>query len=387
MRVLVLHSRYQSGALSGENRVVDEEVALLRAAGHEVEALTPSPDDFGSPALALRSLVSAGAGRMVRETVRRGRFDVVHCHNVYPALGPRVLSAAAEGGAAVVLTLHNYRLLCIAATFFRDGHVCEDCLGRAPWPGVVHACYRSSRRQSAVLAGSTALARATHTLDLVDRFLAVSHFVRAKHVQAGFPPERLLVKPNVVPPGEIREGPGTYFLALSRLSVEKGLLELVRVWQPDLGVLRLVGDGPLRGEIERLAAERGIHLEGPASPQDVPALLAGARALLLPSACYEGQPRSAIEAYAAGVPVIASRFGALTELVDEGKTGLTVPPGEADGWRRAVRELADDATSVRLGRGALERWRESFSPERGLELLEAAYADALAARAQPSSSR
>jgi glycosyltransferase involved in cell wall biosynthesis len=192
----------------------------------------------------------------------------------------------------------------------------------------------------------------------------------------------VLVKPNVVPAGELRAGPGTYFLVLSRLSVEKGLDELVRAWHPDLGVLRLVGDGPLRPEIERLAEGHGVRVEPPAAPAEVPSLIAGARALLLPSACYEGQPRVALEAYSAGVPVVASRLGALPELVHDGETGLTVARGDLSGWRAAVTSLATDETSLRLGRGALELWRARFSPERGLAALEDAYAAARLARSE-----
>ena len=387
LRILVAHSTYRSGALSGENRVVGEEVALLRAGGHEVETLTPSPTGMSRPTLALRSLASLGTARGLRERVRDAGFDVVHFHNLYPTLGPRALEGAASGGAAVVMTLHNYRLMCIAATFFRAGHVCEDCFGRSPWPGVVHGCYRDSRAESAVLGGATVVARRTGALAAVHRFLAVSGFVRDKHVEAGLPSDRVLVKPNVVPGVQVRAGAGTYFLVLSRLSVEKGLDELVQAWDPGLGILRIVGDGPLRSKIERLAEGRGIRVEPPVAPEAVPALLAGARALLLPSACYEGQPRAVLEAYAAGVPVIASRLGALPELVLDGESGMTVSRGDLAGWRAAVATLADADTSLRLGRGALALWRKRFSPQQGLAALEEAYSEALLARSESAADR
>jgi glycosyltransferase involved in cell wall biosynthesis len=214
----------------------------------------------------------------------------------------------------------------------------------------------------------------------VDRFLAVSEFVRDRHVDAGFPSERVVVKPNFVRSTVVREGPGTHFLVLSRMSVEKGLDELVQAWKPELGTLRVVGDGPLRAQIERLAAGRGVQVEPPIEPNEVPSAVAAARAVLIPSACYEGQPRVALEAYAAGVPIVVSRLGALPELVDGGETGLTVAPGDLDGWRAAARVLADDETSRRLGAGALRRWESMFSPERGLRALESAYAAACESR-------
>jgi glycosyltransferase involved in cell wall biosynthesis len=382
MRILILHSRYTSGSLSGENRVVDEEAALLREAGHDVDVLAPSPDEIPRAALAGRTVASTGVAAEVRERVRRERVEIVHCHNLFPALGPAVVPAAAEAGAAVVVTLHNYRLMCLAGTFFRDGRICEDCLGRSPWPGVLHACYRGSRPESAVLAGSVVVARIRRTYDHVHRFLAVSEFVRAKHVEAGFSPRRVLVKPNVVPAQPKRDGPGEYFLVLGRLSVEKGVSQVVRAWNERLGTLRVVGDGPMRAEIERLAVGRGVRVEGPVPPGDVAGIVSRARALVLPSACFEGQPRAILEAYAAGVPVIASRIGGIPDLVADGETGLTVPPDDSSGWREAAEQLAEDGASVRLGEGAYARWGERFSPARGREMLERAYGEALEERAQ-----
>jgi glycosyltransferase involved in cell wall biosynthesis len=384
MRILILHSRYRSGALSGENRVVVEEADLLRSAGHDVDVLAPSPDDSSRAALAARSLASVGIGAVVADRVRSRKIEIVHCHNVYPALGAGVFTAAAKGGAAVVVTLHNYRSMCLAGTFFRDGHVCQDCLGRLPWPGVVHACYRGSRSQSAVLAASLVAARAMQTLDSVHRFLAVSAFIRKKHIEAGFPADRILVKPNVVAAQTLREGPGTYFLLLSRLVVEKGISDIVRAWDEDLGELRIAGDGPERVHLERLAMGRGVRLEGAVSPEVIPALLAGARALLLPSLWFEGQPRVVVEAYAAGVPVVATRIGGLAEVVIDGETGITVPLGDSEGWRTAAKRLKEDGLSVRLGEAAHRIWMERFSPERGLTMLEAAYGEALEERVRSS---
>jgi glycosyltransferase involved in cell wall biosynthesis len=381
MRVLVLHSRYLSGSLSGENRVVEEETELLRAAGHHVTTLSPSADDFSPSALAARSLASTGVAHAVRERVAVEKIDVVHAHNLYPTLGPRVLKAAKAAGAAVVMTLHNYRLMCIAGTFFREGRICEDCLGGTPLPGVLHACYRHSRAQSAVLATSLASARMTAVFAAVDCYLAVSQFVRDKHVVAGLPAEKIVVKPNVVPAQVRRDGPGTYFLVLSRLSVEKGVSEIVRAWDPRLGELRIVGDGPEARELARLAGGRGIRIEPGVAPHEVPALLVGARAVIVPSACFEGQPRVVLEAYSSGVPVLASRIGGLSEVVLDGETGVTIERGDLAGWRAAVARLADDGESIRLGEAAHELWRERFSPERGLAQLEDVYERAVDARA------
>ncbi|MDP9233048.1 MAG: glycosyltransferase, partial [Actinomycetota bacterium] len=211
MRVLLLHSRYLSGPASGENRVLEDETRLLREAGHDVGVWAPEPEVGGSVATAragASAIWSRGAARHVRDLVRRRRIDVVHVHNLFPTLSPAVLRAARAAGAAVVVTLHNYRLMCLPANFLRDGRPCEDCLGRFPWPGVVHRCYRGSALGSATLAASLGVHRRAGTFDAVSRFLAVSEFVRVKHVQGGIDPERIRIKPNFTRPTERRTGAG-----------------------------------------------------------------------------------------------------------------------------------------------------------------------------------
>ncbi len=370
MRVLVLHSRYRSGAISGENRVVDDEVRLLREAGHEVRVLDPQPDS------ALRSAVGViwDARRVgeVRGTVRAFRPDVVHVHNVFPALSPAVIRVSAAEGVPVAMTLHNFRLFCLPATLLRNGRVCEDCLGRLPWRGVLHGCFRESVLASVPYFAALSLHRSIGTFGRVARFLAVSGFVRAKHAEAGLDGARIVVKPNFAWPAPRREGPGGPFLYLGRLSEEKGVEDLVRAWRSDLGRLVVVGDGPLAPRLRALAGE-GVELRGSVPPEEVPALVAGVRAVLVPSLCYEAFARVVVEAYAAGVPVVASRIGALPEVVEEGVTGLLAEPGDLASWAEALERLRDDELVLRLGEGAYRRWCERYTPEDNLRQLEAIY--------------
>jgi glycosyltransferase involved in cell wall biosynthesis len=372
MKVLVLHSRYLSGPSSGENRVVEDEVELLRAAGHEVRLWAPSPEDApaASPArLAARAVWSRAAASQVARLAETLRPDVVHVHNLYPMLSPAVLRTAF---APVVVTLHNYRLLCLPATFLRDERACEDCLGKLPWRGVAHRCYRGSAGGSAALAASLAVHRRAGTFRQVSAFLAVSEFVRDKHVEAGMDAARIRVKPNFVAAMPRREGPGGGFLYLGRLSSEKGLDRLIGQWRDVPARLEVVGDGPERARLEAAAPEN-VEFRGAVPPGEVGAYLARARALVLPSICYEGAPRTVVEAYASGVPVIANRNGALPSVVADGVTGLLVDPGSPGGWRDALGRLGDDAASVRLGEGAFAAWHSRYSPEQGLADLEAAY--------------
>jgi glycosyltransferase involved in cell wall biosynthesis len=384
MRVLILHSRYLSGAASGENRVVEDETTLLRDAGHDVRLLNPSPDASGmlgrvrTGASAIRSGDAAGR---VGEIVRSRAIDVMHAHNLFPTLSPSVLAAASAGGAAVVVTLHNYRLMCLPATFLRDGRPCEACLGHLPWRGVVHRCYRDSALGSGALAASLGVHRRLGTFERVTRYLAVSEFVRQKHIEGGIAADRIAVKGNFAWPASARRGPGEYFLFLGRLSPEKGVDTLLEAWRRGggLGRLVVVGDGPEKAELRRTAPV-GVEFCGQVPATDVARIMSRARALLVPSRWYEASPRTIIEAYASGVPVVASRIGALPEAVDDGKSGYLAAPDDAAAWAEAATRLLDDGESRRLGEGAVRRWRERHSPQAGLAALEEAYEDASAIR-------
>jgi glycosyltransferase involved in cell wall biosynthesis len=374
VRILILHSRYLSGAASGENRVVDDEARVLTDGGHRVDVWDPAPNSTHGLRLmgtAARAIWSTEATARIRGLIRRSKVEIVHCHNLFPLLSPAVLRAASGEGAAVVMTLHNYRLLCLPATFIRDGRICEDCLGRRPWPGVLHACYRDSTLGSAALATSLTLHNAFHTFDRVTKYLAVSGFVRRKYVEAGWPADRIEVKSNFAWRNPTRGGPGRYFLYLGRLSPEKGVATLLAAWRRSSARLLVIGDGPTAQAL-RGGAPPNVEFRPTVSPAEVPALIREARALLLPSLWYEAQPRVILEAYAAGVPVLASDLGALPEAVPP-DSGLLVAPGDAGAWADAVERLLDDRESERLGQGAWRRWRDQYSPERALQNLEDAY--------------
>jgi glycosyltransferase involved in cell wall biosynthesis len=379
MRILVLHSRYLSGGVSGENRVVDDETKLLREAGHQVWLWDPTPTTTSGLQLlrvGVKTIWSTSAVTKVRELIRQTRADIVHCHNLFPELSPAVLREASSQ-AAVVMTLHNFRSLCLPATFVRDGRVCEDCLGRLPWPGVVHGCYRGSKAGSAVLASSLALHRTLGTFDRTTLYFAVSEFIKQKHVQAGWAHDRISVKSNFAWPSRRREGSGEYFLYLGRLSAEKGISTLLEAFEELPAPLIVVGDGPQADELRAMTSSPSIHFRGAVSPSEVDSLLRRARALLVPSIWYEGQPRGILEAYAAGVPVVASDIGGLPEAVVDGVTGFLVPAGNPKPWMRAVERLLEDAEAERLADGAWLRWHERYTPEQGLEGLESAYERAL----------
>jgi glycosyltransferase involved in cell wall biosynthesis len=391
MRILILHSRYLSGAVSGENRVVEDEARLLSDAGHEVEVWTPAPADSGGLDLVrvgVDAIWSRAAVANVVERIERFSPDIVHCHNLFPALSPAVLRACARTPVASVVTLHSYRLMCAPGTFVRDGRICEDCLGKGQWRSVIHRCHRDSALASAALSASMSLHRAMGSFAGATLYLAVSEFMAQKYEAAGlFPKDKIMVKSNFAWPTPVREGGGEYFLYLGRLAPEKGTATLLRAWERVPAELKIVGDGPEADQLRR-DAPRNVSFTGAIPSDEVPGVLAKARALLVPSEWYEGQPRGILEAYAAGVPVIASRIGGLPEVVHEGKTGLLCEPGDPGAWAEAAVALSHDGEAERLGHGAHDEWTRRFSPSHGLASLEAAYEQALRKSAsQPSVSR
>ncbi|PYX03867.1 MAG: glycosyl transferase family 1, partial [Acidobacteria bacterium] len=250
MKVLVAHNSYQHAG--GEDAVFDNEARLLRQSGHEVREYLDDNHriaEFSSTRLGIETLWSRSSYKKLSAVLAEFRPNVVHFHNTFPLISPSVYYAARNHSVPVVQTLHNYRLFCPAAAFFRDGKVCEDCLDKSRWQAVRHACYRQSRSASSAVAAMLSFHHWYGTWkNLVNCYIALSEFSRAKFIEAGLPPEKIVVKPNFVLP-DPGVGPGSreYAVFLGRLSEEKGLRTLVQAWAhvnrncP----LRVIGEGPL----------------------------------------------------------------------------------------------------------------------------------------------
>lgn len=384
LRVLQIHTRYREPG--GEDTVAATEAALLRRAGHDVVQHAPR-NPHGALAAGAALALSAWnpfAAREVAALVDRQRPDVAHVHNTWFASTVSVVAALAARGVPVVVTLHNYRLVCANAMLHRDGRPCEDCVGRLPWPAVRHRCYRGSLPAS--LAAATAVAADRRTwASAVDVFLVLSDFARERFVRAGLPAGRLRVTPNVVAdPGPRPQPPsrsGTVVFA-GRLSPEKGVDVLLDAWAraapPGLELL-VVGDGPARAALQP-RAPAGVTFTGRLAPDEVSALLRRARAAVLPSLWYEGQPMIVLEAFSAGLPVVGSDLGGIPELLAGQGDGWLAAPGDADAWAAALARLRDDDLVDAAGAAARRTWQQRHSPEAGLRALEAAYAQAQARR-------
>lgn len=323
----------------------------------------------------------------LRELIRQHHIEIIHVHNSLPLVSPAAYYAARAEGAAVVQTLHNYRLLCPAATLYRHGQICQKCLGRkVAWPGVLHGCYQASRATTAAVAGMLAVHGAMGTwANLVDRYIALTEFGRRKFVEGGLPETRIMVKPNFVYPDP---GPGTgdgkYAIFAGRLTPEKGIQTLLKAWQalgPHLP-LKIVGDGPLGPEVREAAAGNpAIQWLGRRPQAEVHALIGQAMFLVFPSEWYETFGLVAIEAFAKGTPVVASAIGALEELVDHGQTGLHFRPGDAGDLAAKVRQLLDDpSTLTPMRHNARATFQSQYTADRNYRMIRGIYEVALQSR-------
>ena len=287
----------------------------------------------------------------------------------------------------MVQTLHNYRLFCPAATFFRDGHVCEECVQHTLWRSVRYACYRNSRPATATVALMLAVHRRRRTWTRqVDCYIALTEFSRRKFIEAGLPAEKVVVKPNFVHPDpRARNGRGEYALFVGRLSPEKGLHTLLDAWQRlrDRVPLRIVGDGPLRPELEADASRRGlsgVSFDGRLPHDQTLEAMKGARFLVFPSEWYEPFGLTIAEAFACGVPVVASRLGAIEEIVEDGRTGLHFTPGDPDVLAAKVEwAWTHPERMEEMGRAARAEYEAKYTAERNYQMLMDIYQRAIAA--------
>lgn len=389
MNILLVHNFYQESG--GEDQVFADEGKLLESRGHKVFRFTMHNDairQMSSVAVACKTLWNRQSQVLLRKAIRQSRAQVVHFHNTFPLISPAAYYAAHEEGAAVVQTLHNYRLLCPAALFFRQGQVCEECLGRVPWPGVMHGCYRSNRFASAVVAAMLTSHRLLRTWQReVDVYIVLTEFARRKFIAGGLPPERIIVKPNFVDPDPgIGDGQGDYFLFVGRLSHEKGVETMLQAWEQmpadSTSALKVLGDGPLRAEVEEASRRTpAIQYLGRCPSDRVYAMMGSARALIFPSRCYEGLPRTIVEAMAKGTPVVASRLGSMSELIRHEHNGLLFESGNPQDLLQQVKRVAHGQIDLaRMRKAARQEFELRYTAQQNYSKLMACYQQALGNR-------
>jgi glycosyltransferase involved in cell wall biosynthesis len=398
LRVLVVHNWYRSGQPSGEDRVVDQELAILNEAGHQATLFERHSDDIASMptlekmAVPLRVPWNARVRSELAGHLAAERPDIVHIHSTFPLLSPSVLAACTDACVPVVATLHNYLQVCPSGTLFRDGRICTDCTRGLPVASVRHGCYRGSAVATVPCASSLMLNRRRWRTG-VARFLCVSNAQRDMLISSGIPAHKMAVKYNFVPdPGVHRSGHGDYFLFLGRMTEEKGLRDLMAAWDRITahGVtpmpLLLAGAGPMEQEVAAWARDRpDVRYLGLRSRTECEALTARAAAVVAPSRWMEPLGTVVISAMAAGVPTVAPAHGSFIELTRNGETGVLYQPGNVVELAAAIERVASDpAENIRMGQGGRRYYEQAFTPEVGLAALVAAYRSVIAEERIPA---
>ncbi len=399
MKILLVHNFYGSTAPSGENTAFVSEASLLRNRGHSIIEFTRHSDEllhqglYGTVRGALGTVWNPMSLRKLKSTLRETRPEIVHVHNTFPILSPSVLYATSDLNIPTVMTLHNYRIGCSAATALRKDEPCTLCLDKkSVLPALRYGCYRDNRIATLPVSLMIALHNAKNTWKKnVDAFITLTEFQRKKMVQFGIPEASLFVKPQFLenPPEPLpwrrRESKAVF---IGRLYAAKGIHILIESWMKwgkNAAPLEIIGDGPMRNELMNAAskseAASSISFLGNLSHVEAMKRLSSAKLLILPSLCFEGFPMVVQEAYAHGVPIAASNIGSLPHLIAENRTGTLFAPGNAESLLASVQTLLADDKQLRiLGAQAKQEFDSKYTAGKNYDILMSIYASAAAYR-------
>lgn len=377
-KVLVVHNHYQHKG--GEDSVVDAEIDLLKSYGNDVRTYFRSNHEINSQSLIATALNTVWSNKTVSDIqvmCAEFRPDIIHVHNVNPLISPSLFWAANRLGIPVVQTLHNFRYMCLNALYLRNEEICEDCAGSLPWRGVLRKCYRDSTMASLGLASTLAFHRGVGTYSKkISAFIALNEFCKEKFVAAGLPKRKVFVKPNFVDASEPAREKRNGFLYVGRLSKEKGVAVLSDCARFCSEVkFNVAGVGPEFALMQNIS---NVNMLGMVDQFNVRFEMDRAVALILPSICYENFPRTIVEAFAAGLPVIASRIGAMAELVENGVTGLLFEPGDPRDLAEKVKWASLNSNEMlEMGKRAREKYSEFYTPKKNYEQMMSIYAKVL----------
>lgn len=371
MKVLMVHNDY--GKYSGEEAVVDKMAAMLGGLGHEVAQLRMTTAGAReSLSGKIRGFVSGvycpGGVKAMREALRREKPDVVNIHNLFPFISPAALRECKKAGVPVIMTVHNFRLICPTGLFMRNNRPCELCLEKGnEWGCVRYNCEHSMLKSVGYAARNAVGRLRRHYLDCVNRFACITDFQRRKLIAAGFPAERIVVIPNSIDataePSASTDG--GYVAFSGRISGEKGVDMIIETARRNPGIpFRLAGAVRDKELVENLP--ENVKLMGHLSGAGFERFNSEARFFVMASRCYEGFPMAILEAARYGKPTIAPDHGGFSEIIGRGTDaiGVLFTPNDTDSLSAAVSSLwADSAESARLGAAANSKLRTRYSTE------------------------
>ncbi len=384
MRILLLHNKYQYAG--GEDKVFESEGELLSNHNHQVERLifdnSLIATGFDKLMSGIMGIYNFKSASVVNKKMKEFKPDILHVHNFVPLASPSVFYVAKRHKVPVILTLHNYRLICPSATLYHNHRIYEKSIHSFfPIDAVLKGVYRNSVIQTAGIALMTTIHNLIGTWkNKVDKFITLTAFARSKflesRVQASA--DQFMLKPNFIDdPGNGNETRDDFFLYVGRLSEEKGIRVLLNAFTRSDHKLRIIGDGPLQEEVESAAKERNnIQYLGFQPKAVIMDNLKHAKALIVPSIWYEGFPLTILEALATGTPVIGSKLGGIAEIVKDQFNGVLFEPDNEDSLIQALTELKAQDIKV-FSANARASYLEFYTPEQNYKMLMEIYKAAM----------
>jgi len=378
LHIVMFHNRYQYAG--GEDAAVKSDIELLREYGHQVSLIEVHNDiiktysKYDKFKLFAETAWNFRLYRQMRSQLQELHPDLVHVQNFFPLFSPSIHAAARSLNIPTVQHLHNFRLGCLNSYLFRDGKVCEACVGKNPWRGIGYGCYRDSSIASIAVWGMITFNRWRRTWEKdVDAFITPSHFAAQKLKEIGIPSDRLYVNPNVINPQNVEVLPSPQFenpnfLFVGRLSAEKGIVTLLQAWA-ELNMvdwqLKIIGDGSERQNLQQFVDRAGlknVQFLGYLTPSQVAMAMYSATAILVPSQCYETFGRVAVEAFACRKPVLASDVGALSELITPEHNGFLISCDRINDWTEKLYWCGTNPEAMQImGNNAYKTYQESYT--------------------------
>lgn len=388
MKVLMVHNFYQSSSPSGEDVVFRNEIELLKQHGINVITYTRYNDEIkdyglrGKLVLPFKNIWSIETYKELKAILKKEKPDIAHFHNIWYLISPSAYYACKEVGIPTVQTIHNFRMFCSSGLLLRDGKICEDCIGKIPWRAMVYGCYKKSILYSTPIALTEIFHKFVGTFyNKVDAYISLTEFAKDKLIQAGLPKDKIYVKPNfLLNPPKKSFSRGKYIAFVGRISEEKGiktLIDALRNQKKDRVILKLIGDGPMKKDIEKEIKKdniQNIELLGKRSHLETLEIIRNAKFIVLPSICYEMFPMVLLEAFAYGKPAIGSKLGAIAELIEDGKTGLLFEAGNFEDLAEKIQWMIENEDAyIKMGKNARKVFEEKYTAERNFQILMEIY--------------
>ena len=387
MKILLVHNYLRPP--SGENIVFEHERSLLEAHGHKIAVYVKKNEEITTWSLGdriglpLNVIWSQKSYQEIKRLIQDFKPQIAHFHNIFPLISPSAYYACQQGNIPVVQTLHNFRLICPGALLFRNGKICEECLRKSIWRGVLSGCYHNSKIHTTGVATMVAFHRLLQTwFKQVTLYITLTKFATKKFINAGFPEHKLVIKPNFLinPPSPEFQNSG-FVVFIGRLGEEKGLKILIEAWRNITTIpLKIIGEGPMRFELEKIVRELNLSIEilGYRPLQECINYLKNSQFLTLPSICYEGLPMVVLEAMACGKPIIASRIGVLPELIKDKVTGLLFEPGNVNDLVEKIKWMINHkAEAIEMGKRARVEFEDKYTADKNYKLLMDIYQKAI----------